>query len=81
MRPSTDETEAYWQGYVSLWLLTAVFPDWENRKAWLNMIIRQFSNGLRTEAVIIQRDGCTVEAAMSSVYFLMAISGKEISYL
>ena len=77
LQPSSNENDAYWQGFISLWLLTAVFPNWDNREEWLNRTIRAFSTGNPSDKIEFDRDGRRVEVAMSSGYFFLGISGVE----
>ena len=74
IRPSTDENDAYWHGYVSLWLLAAVFPNWDNREEWLNRAI------LAGEKVEFTRDGHEIGMYRSNDGGLwwLVISGQEI---
>ena len=74
VRPSTNENDAYWQGYVSLWLLAAIFPEWQNREEWLN---RAIVSGERIE---FARDGLDVYVVPPKVFGLLSlvISGQEI---
>ena len=74
VRPSTNENDAYWQGYVSLWLLAAIFPEWQNREEWLN---RAIVSGERIE---FARDGLNVYVIPPEDFALwsLVISGQEI---
>ena len=76
IRPSTDENDAYWQGYISLWILAAVFPDWENREEWLNRTIQSFAEGVAQDNLSFERNGHTIEAAMGNGYFFLAITAQ-----
>ena len=78
IRPSADPNDAHWQSYVSLWVLNAVFPDWENREEWLVRTLRSLAQGGNAEAVAFERDGRTVETAFNQQMFFFAVSGKEI---
>ena len=77
LRPSSDENDAYWQGFISLWLLTAALPNWDNREEWLNRTIRSFSTGNSGDEMEFDRDGRRVEVAMYNGYFFLGVSGVE----
>ena len=77
LRPSTDEREAYWHGFVSLWIMTAAFANWEQKEEWLNRTIRSMADGSIKGKLEFQRDGRRVEAAMSGGYWFMEISGVQ----
>ena len=78
IRPSADPNDAHWQSYVSLWVLNAVFPDWENREEWLVRALRSLAQGGSAEAVAFERDGRAVETAFNQQLFFFAVSWKEI---
>ena len=78
IRPSADPNDAHWQSYVSLWVLNAVFPDWENREEWLVRTLRSLAQGGSAESMTFERDGRTVETAFNQQLFFLAVSGKEI---
>ena len=78
IRPSADPNDAHWQSYVSLWVLNAVFPDWENREEWLVRTLRSLAQGGSAESMAFERDGRTVETAFNQQLFFLAVSGKEI---
>ena len=78
IRPSADANDAHWQSYVSLWVLNAVFPDWENREEWLVRTLRSLAQGGSAEAVAFERNGRTVATAFNQQLFFLAVSGKEI---
>ena len=73
-KPTTDENETYWQGYVSLWLLGEVFPNWPNREEWLFRAI------VARERIEFSRDGYTIAMALSAdgKFLFLVISGDEI---
>ena len=77
LQPSSDENDAYWQGYISLWLLTATVPDWENREEWLSRTIRGYSTGALSDKMGFDRPGRRIEVAMSNGYFFLSISGER----
>ena len=78
MRPSSDSTDAYWQGYLCLWVLNAIFPNWENREEWLNRTIKSFAEAGNKGKVKFQRDDRTIEAAAGGGHFFLAVNGQEI---
>lgn len=77
-RPSTNENDAYWQGYISLWILSAIFPEWDNREEWLTRTMRSMTTGTENDSLSFERNGHSIEAAMSNGYFFLAITGQEI---
>ena len=77
-RPSTNENDAYWQGYISLWILNAIFPEWDNREEWLTRTMQSMARGTADDSLSFERNGHTVKAAMSNGYFFLAITGREI---
>ncbi len=76
--PSTNENDAYWQGYISLWIPNAVFPEWDNREEWLTRTMQCMAQGTADDSLSLERNGHTIEAAMSNGYFFLAITGQEI---
>ena len=78
VRPSEDANDAYWQSYVCLWVLNAVFPDWENREEWLVLTLKSFAQFGNEEVVEFERDGRTIQTAFSQKLFFFAVSGKKI---
>ena len=78
IRPSADPNDAHWQSYVSLWVLDAVFPDWENREEWLVRTLRSLAQGGSAESMAFELDGRTVETAFNQQLFFLGVSGKEI---
>ena len=78
VRPSADANDAYWQSYVCLWVLNAVFPNWENRAEWLTRTLKSFTQSGNEEVVEFERNGRTIQTAFSQKLFFFAVSGKEI---
>ena len=70
--PSTDENDAYWYGYVSLWLLAAIFPNWDNREEWLNRAIAA------DEKIKFSRDGYDIGMVREGRLLFLVVSGQEI---
>ena len=77
--PSSDEDDAYWQGFVSLWILTAAFPNWEHKERWLNRTIRAMADGRLNDKLEFQRDGRKVETGKFNAYWFLGISGVQPS--
>ena len=78
VRPSADANDAHWQSYVCLWVLNAVFPDWENREEWLTRTLKSFAQFGNEEVVEFERDGRTIQTAFNQKLFFFAVSGKEM---
>ena len=78
VRPSADANDAHWQSYVCLWVLNAVFPDWENREEWLTRTLKSLAQVGNEEVVEFERDGRTIQTAFGQKLFFFAVSGKEI---
>ena len=77
LRPSTDARESFRHGFVSLWIMTAAFPNWEEKEEWLNHTIRSMADGSIKGKVEFERDGRSFEAAMSGGYWFMEVSGVQ----
>lgn len=77
LRPSTDARESFRHGFVSLWIMTAAFPNWEEKEEWLNRTIRSMADGSIKGKVEFERDGRRFEAAMSGGYWFMEVSGVK----
>ena len=73
LKPSANATNAYWQGFVSLWILTAAFPDWEHKEEWLNRTIQTMADGGSNDKVEFQRGNYNVGAAMAMGFFHLEI--------
>ena len=58
---STNGGYAYWQGFISTWLLASVFPDWGNRGEWFALALQRVVAG---ERVKHSRSGYEVEIAL-----------------
>lgn len=78
LRPSADANDAHWQNYISLWVLNAVFPDWENREEWLTRTLKSFARFGNEEVVEFQREGRNIQTAFKEKLFFFAVSGKEV---
>lgn len=78
LRPSSDENDAYWQSFISLWLLTVALPNWDNREEWLDRTIRSFSTDNSSDKIEFDRDGRRIEVAMYNGYFFLGVSGAEL---
>lgn len=78
VRPSADPNDAHWQTYICLWVLNAVFPDWENREEWLTRTLNSFAQFGDQEVVEFERNGRIVQTAFGQNLFFFAVSGKEI---
>ena len=77
LQPSSDEGDSYWHSFVSLWILAAAFPNWENREEWLNRTLRGMANGRIKKKLEFQRDGRQVEAVMTNGFLFFEVSGVE----
>ena len=78
IRPSADAHDAHWQSYICLWVLDAVFPDWENREEWLTRTLKSFAQSGDQDVVKFERNGRTIQTAFKQKLFFFAVSGKEI---
>lgn len=77
--PTTNENDGYWQSFVCLWVLAAVFPNWENREEWFVRTINGFATGMTKDKVDFVRDGKTIQMGMiNSSSILLYIEGRKI---
>ena len=78
IRPSADANDAHWQSYICLWVLNAVFPDWDNREEWLSRTLKSFTHSGDQDVVKFERNGRTIQTAFKQKLFFFAVSGKEV---
>ncbi|MYK81051.1 MAG: hypothetical protein F4024_00505, partial [Gammaproteobacteria bacterium] len=72
-RPSTDQSEAYWQGFVCQGVLEAVFPEWASSDKWLERTLGAFASGTAKDAVSFRRGDIKVAAFLDKFGLLLSV--------
>ena len=78
--PSTDESENYYQGLISLWLLDAAFPDWASSDKWFDRAVESVTSTSANKASVT-RDGKTAEVILGDAYFYLTLNGQSADYV
>ena len=75
---STDDTETYYQGLISLWLLNNVFPDWPSSHMWFKRAAGSLADGDTKGKVHVRRNGIQAEVDTGFGYFFFNLVGLPV---
>ena len=78
--PSTDESENYYQGLISLWLLDAAFPDWASSDRWFDRAVESVT-GTNASKASVTRNGKTAEVILDDAYFYLTLNGQSADHV
>ena len=77
-RTSTEDTDTYYQGLISLWLLTSAFPDWASSDRWFNRAAESIANSSTKKKASVTRNGKTAAVILGDGYFYVTLNAVPV---